>query len=329
MTRLLTALLVVFAAASPALAQKADPPRLRSAVTVTGDVVRIGDLVENAGSLADVAAYRAPDLGTTGSVSAAEVLEVLRAHDVVLVDTAGVKNIEVTRASRVITRDDIEQRIMRAYAGRYGLGDPDRFAVTFDREPRTLYVEPQDDLDLVSAAYDPRTTRFDITLRMRGAAEAYMRYTGTLVEMVPAVTLNRPVNVGEIIKSSDLTLEKRPKHEVGGDAVKTLAEAAGLSARQSLRAGVPLKRTDLTRPDVVKRDDFVTLVYEVPGIMLTVRGKALDNGAVGDIISVSNLQSKRPVQGIVDGPGRVTITTSATPIATAGSAPAAASPRNE
>ena len=32
-------------------------------VTVTGDVVRIGDLVDNAGAAADVAVFRAPDLG--------------------------------------------------------------------------------------------------------------------------------------------------------------------------------------------------------------------------------------------------------------------------
>ena len=41
-------------------------PALRASVTVTGDLVRIGDIIDNAGSAAQIAIYRAPDLGTTG-----------------------------------------------------------------------------------------------------------------------------------------------------------------------------------------------------------------------------------------------------------------------
>ena len=59
------------------------------------------------------------------------------------------------------------------------------------------------------------------------------------------------------------------------------------------------------KPDTIQRNEQVTLVYEVPGISLTVRGKALEGGAEGDVISVLNEQSKRTVQGLIVGPGRV------------------------
>jgi flagella basal body P-ring formation protein FlgA len=55
------------------------------------------------------------------------------------------------------------------------------------------------------------------------------------------------------------------------------------------------------------QNEMVTIVYEVPGIGLSVRGKAIDSGADGDVVNVLNLQSKRTVQGTVTGPGRVTI----------------------
>ena len=52
----------------------------------------------------------------------------------------------------------------------------------------------------------------------------------------------------------------------------------------------------------------MTLVYEVPGIVLTIRGKAHRSAApVGDIVNVLNVQSKRTVQATVTGPGRVTV----------------------
>jgi flagella basal body P-ring formation protein FlgA len=52
---------------------------------------------------------------------------------------------------------------------------------------------------------------------------------------------------------------------------------------------------------------MVTIIYEVPGIGLSARGKAIESGAEGDVVNVLNLQSKRTVQGTVTGPGRVTI----------------------
>jgi len=41
--------------------------------------------------------------------------------------------------------------------------------------------------------------------------------------------------------------------------------------------------------------------------VLTVRGKALDPGAEGDVISVLNSQSNRTIQGTVAGPARVVV----------------------
>jgi flagella basal body P-ring formation protein FlgA len=61
----------------------------------------------------------------------------------------------------------------------------------------------------------------------------------------------------------------------------------------------------LTKPDLVQRNDIVTLTYATPGITLTMRGKALESGAEGDSIAVLNEQTKRTLQGIVTGPGRV------------------------
>ena len=37
------------------------------------------------------------------------------------------------------------------------------------------------------------------------------------------------------------------------------------------------------------------------------RGKALESGAEGDMVNVLNIQSKRTIQGVVTGPGRVTV----------------------
>jgi flagella basal body P-ring formation protein FlgA len=50
----------------------------------------------------------------------------------------------------------------------------------------------------------------------------------------------------------------------------------------------------------------------VPGITLTVRGKALESGAAGELVNVQNLQSKRTIQGTVTGQGVVTVAAAST-----------------
>ena len=84
--------------------------------------------------------------------------------------------------------------------------------------------------------------------------------------------------------------------------------AVGMQARRQLRAGQALRTADLAKPDLVQRDQNVTLIYETAGLYLTMRGKALEGGTEGDAVNVINLQSKRTVSGTVIGRGQVSIT---------------------
>src|SRR5262249_5766130 len=125
--------------------------------------------------------------------------------------------------------------------------------------------------------------------------------------------LVRTVKAGEVLKTSDVVMERRPKSEVRGDGVSA-ADAVGLAARVAMRAGAVIRTDDLIRPQVVQRNESVTITYEVPGITLTAPGKATEAGAVGDVIGILNVQSNRSLQATVIGLGRVSIA-AAIPIA--------------
>ena len=71
-------------------------PTLREHVTVTSDVVHIGDLVENAGPVADVPIFRSPDLGTTGAVTTDRIVEAIRPHQLIDIDTRGLAEVIVS-----------------------------------------------------------------------------------------------------------------------------------------------------------------------------------------------------------------------------------------
>src|SRR5213076_2831935 len=95
-----------------------------------------------------IAIYRAPDLGTTGSLSVAQVLNTLRAHQVIGVDTRDLKEISVTRLARTLEGKDIELQVARALERRNGLGDAANLSLTFDRDVKDLRLEASNNGDM-------------------------------------------------------------------------------------------------------------------------------------------------------------------------------------
>src|SRR5437667_11886831 len=136
MIRIFTLALVLVIPAAAAAQSAGDAPlapSLKQNVIVTDELVRIGDLIDNAGAAAQIAVFRAPDLGVTGTVPVQRVVDAVRAHDVYAINTRGMNEIAVTRASRNIGNTDIEERIATAIAGQYRVGDPKNIGITFDR----------------------------------------------------------------------------------------------------------------------------------------------------------------------------------------------------
>ncbi len=295
------------AAAAPAATTEQPRPRLKASVTVTGDIVRIGDLVSHAGIIASVPIFRSPDLGTTGVVSAATVAAAVRAHALIGLDTGDVQEVLVTRASRTIAPQDIEAPVAQALSKRYALGKPRDLTLAFDNDVQPFQVEPT-----VTAAprvtritYDPRSTRFDAVVAI--PSQRALRLTGHVTAMQEIVTLAQSVARGDTIRRDDVVMSRRPRRQTPADAITDPAKVVGLAARYTLQPGQPLRSNQLMRPVLVHRNEIVTLVYRVPGIFLTVRGRAAENGAQGDLIGVRNEQTKRIVHGVVVGTGRVLI----------------------
>jgi flagella basal body P-ring formation protein FlgA len=286
-------------------------PTLRASITVTSDVVRVGDLIDNAGSAALIPVYRSPDLGTTGALPVAHVLAVLRAKQVIGVMTGDIKEVQVTRLARTLVNKDLETAVASALERRFGLGDAANITVTFDRGIADMRLDASNTgvLQPVATRYDARSGRFDIAFEINNdnnPAPTKLRFTGTATETVEVAVLTRDIDRVDLLKASDVAMERRPKAEVTGEAASR-DRTLGMQLRRPMRAGTPIRVADIVKPDFVQRDQNVTVIYQVPGIYLTTRGKAIESGAEGDTISVLNLQTKRTLSGVVTGRGQVTV----------------------
>ena len=113
-----------------------------------------------------------------------------------------------------------------------------------------------------------------------------------LTEMVVA---SRTLERGEVLTPSDVALVRRDLSQVQGRFLKSVEEAAGLRARNVIRANTALRPDHLERVPVVKSGQLVTIVAENEVLRMTASGKAKGAGAIGDSILVQNLSSLREV----------------------------------
>ncbi|OQW61910.1 MAG: hypothetical protein A4S17_14565 [Proteobacteria bacterium HN_bin10] len=84
---------------------------------------------------------------------------------------------------------------------------------------------------------------------------------------------------------------------------------AGVNAVQIVRPGgaratLPATAGGRVMADAaIRRGETVNLVYQMPGMSLSMRARALEDGAVGQGIRLLNTASNRTIDAVVTGPG--------------------------
>lgn len=120
---------------------------------------------------------------------------------------------------------------------------------------------------------------------------------------VPAV----PVEAGSAVDPARLREVAVDRAALPPGCVFDAAELAGRAARRRLAAGRPVVASDLLEPASVQKGEIVTVVFERGPLRLTLVGKALEAGAIGQAVRVLNTDSGRAVSAVVTGPREVQV----------------------
>ena len=131
------------------------------------------------------------------------------------------------------------------------------------------------------------------------------RTTAAARSNVDVLTWARGLATGEVVQPQDLVWGKAAL--APADAPNDPDAVVGLAARHALRAGAAVGGRDVAAPQVIKAGDTVTLSFEDEGISLSLQGKAMAGGGVGETIGVQNLSSKKIIQALVTAPGQAVV----------------------
>lgn len=281
---------------------------LRDSVTVKSKLVRLGDLFANAGEKADVTVAYAPAPGKQAYFDARWLYRVARTYGLQWRPLGVQDQILVQRESQVIPREEIEDSILAALT-KYGVGTS--ISLELSNRSLRLYV-PSDALATVGVediSYEPRTGRFSAIIKAPAGdpRAARNRVTGRIHKMTEIPVLARRMLAREVISKGDIKWIKMRSDRLRRGTVLDDNELIGMAVKRGLRPGLPIQTSAVQRPILVIKGSLVTIILKAPKMTLTVQGKALENGADGDTVRITNTQSNKVIEAEVTGVAKVAV----------------------
>jgi flagella basal body P-ring formation protein FlgA len=307
----LAILLIALVAALPARAGATGPdnapPRLVGSVTVSGEVVRLGDIFENTGAKADTAIAYAPAPGRHATLDANWLAETARRNDLAWQPRTPADQVIVERASRKIGAEAIMAELtatLRDYSG-----DSELKIELDDRSPEIhVAVDAPPTLAIRNLRINELTGRFTgAVLAPADRPTVELPIAGRALRLTEVPVLAHRIGRGDVIRQGDVTLAKVAANLIGRDTLTDAKDFVGLEATRQLAAGAPLRAIDVRPQVLVAKNSLVTIVLRAGGMELTVQGKALEEGGRGDVVKVMNTKSKRVLEAQVDGPSTVVL----------------------
>lgn len=216
-------------------------------------------------------------------------------------------HVTLTTASTHIGSDDIKSAIIRKIeeSGVHG-----EIEAGFDN--RVLEIDlPSDqkpDFAINNFDIDPISKRFhcDI-LAGRGSAAASLPVAGRAIVKHHVPVLAHHLDSGAVIAMTDIDWITIPDDRMTANVITSADQLIGREVRHALGDGDILHTNDVIPARLVTRGSLVTLKIQTPYMQLTAQGRALQDGAEGDVVRVNNTQSSRMIEGTVTGPGEVTV----------------------
>ena len=118
------------------------------------------------------------------------------------------------------------------------------------------------------------------------------------------VALAKNISKGQVLSSDDFVLISSPQTKFHG-AFREVKEVIGRKAKVSLASGTVVKARHLETVFLINKEDTVLVIAQNNKLIITTSAKALEEGQLGDMIAIENLNSKKVIKAIITGRKKV------------------------
>lgn len=287
---------------------RAEAASLKSPISVQADVVKLGDLFTGAGEEAVQVVARSPAPGERLVLNAGQSDAIAKSGGIKWSPDNRFVRAIVTRQARIIDTEEIKNQLFAALRSE---GLDQSWHIELGKNDLTAKIAMDEDrpIRILNPRFSVHSKRFSAVLETPSGSRATDRQqvTGTIYQMTEIPVLARRVQRGDIVREHDLEFISLPQEKIGRTTLMDKRQIVGKQARRLVASGKPIRAGDLRPPVMVEKGNLVTLVLRTEKMLISARGKALDNGAAGDIIRVLNTRSKQTIEGVVESRNRVVV----------------------
>jgi flagella basal body P-ring formation protein FlgA len=285
---------------------------VRDFAMVSDNLVRIGDLFINAGEKAAREVGYAPAPGRRMVFDARTLYRLARAHGLEWRPMSIHDKAVIERESVIVSGTEVEDQVLAALRDKGIATDGVEVELNNPMLKLHLPADATETVDVEDLNYTAGNRRFSaiLTIPGDGLNMRRVRVAGRIHRVSGVPVLARRVMRGEIISERDIEWLQLRSGRIPYNTVLDADALIGLSPKRTLRAGAPVRMSEVQQPVLVSKGGHVTLVLETRRMTLTARGRALEDGARGDTIRVTNAQSHTVVEGEVTGAGTVAVSPS-------------------
>lgn len=154
---------------------------------------------------------------------------------------------------------------------------------------------------------DTRPGKKQVTaaILQEGKEQGQVKMSGNLRLFGTTVSTTKRLNRNDIIASDDIVAKRQDISMLDAGLVQDPKQALGQKLKTSLPAGAILYAQAIDAPSLVNRGERVTIVAKSQAIQITAPGEAKNSGALGEMVRVKNLTSRREIQARVLSAGVV------------------------
>jgi len=159
---------------------------------------------------------------------------------------------------------------------------------------------------------EPRATRLAgsmiVTLERRDESGGLHRasFSGMARVFGPALTVKKRVDAGQPLDSANVVAIETEWTRLNGQPLPALTTSMPQVAARALLPGRPILTQDVKAAPRVRRGQTVSLLYAEGNVHVRLSGRALEDGATGDVISVAaDLGRSKSFTGTVADDGTV------------------------
>jgi len=277
--------------------------------SVIGDnTLMLSDVFDGLPSGKDKALGPAPRPGQDMTLNARTLMRIAIALDLPWRPAHSGEYITLSRAATVIDAVMIEDALQAEIADS-GVRGEYKLAFAGSMTEMILPLDAPANVEVQSLNLRQDKNRFEATLVAPSKEEPLqtIRVSGAIHRMIEVPVLSNTIRQGTVIGVRDIEMISIREDEVRHDMTLSADDLIGMTPRRVILPGKTVKVNDLQAPLIVERGDLVTMIFNDGGMTLTAKGKALENGAKGDLVRIANAATSRTVEGLVTAQREVVI----------------------